>query len=178
MKFSRAIWLLLATLGCAPAGKGEATDTDGTTGASSTTDTEPTGSTTSSCITDLGMCDAQELCGTIDPKDRPGEEEYAESELCAIAALRDRTPGRLSFNTCHNNGCDSATALILGDGRVYLDRDSFDAEVMTNIDGKPILCEVIEASVLMDCLDAFDASCTWEGFFPNCDAAQRLCECP
>ena len=152
---------------------GDTTDATATSGG-----TGVDGDTTDACrFTELTECDAPKLCPIVEVKDRPGPEIYAESELCAFAALRDRTPGLLEFNDCGGSGCSSLTLLLLADGRVFGDFSSFDAEVGTSVFGPPRSCVLPEPAYFMACLAVFDSSCIWESF-TDCHAGASICECP
>ncbi|MBK7827540.1 hypothetical protein [Nannocystis sp.] len=136
------------------------------------------GDTTDACqFTELTQCDAPKLCPIVEVEFRPGPGAYAESELCAFAALRDRTPGLLEFNDCVGSGCSSLTLLLLADGRVFGDFASFDAEVGTSMFGPPRACELNEPAYFEACLAAFDSSCIWQSF-TDCHAGASICECP
>ncbi len=128
-------------------------------------------------FTELTQCDAVKLCPIVEVEFRPGPGAYAESELCAFAALRDRTPGLLEFNDCVGSGCSSLTLLLLADGRVFGDFASFDAEVGTSMFGAPRACELNEPAYFEACLAAFDSSCIWQSF-TDCHVGASICECP
>lgn len=135
------------------------------------------GEVTDCRFTALKSCGAP-LCGTVDPADRPDDVTCAASEPCAPAALRDRTAGLLSFQTCGNTGCESFTILILADGRAFRDHSSFDAEVGSQMFGRPVPCELAEAELFSDCLSAFDPSCTPDRFLVSCRNDEPICACP
>ena len=147
-----------------------------TTGAGASTGADS--NTTDTCkFTELTQCDAAALCPLVEVEDRPGPDAYADSELCAFAALRDRSPGLLEYNDCAGSGCSSLTLLILADGRVFGDFASFDAEVGTSMFGAPRPCELPEPDYFMACLAAFDPACIWQSF-TDCHAGAPICECP
>ena len=193
MKALLACLVLALVPGCvkAPADDGSTSADDDSTSASddstsasdgSTSDGSPTaddGSTTDICaVTDLEQCEASVLCPSIEVAQRPAPNVYADSEVCAFTALRDRSPGLLQYNDCAGSGCSSATFLTLADGRSFGDFGSFDAETGTSNYGRPVPCELPAPAVFAACLAAFDPKCTWAEFIAGCRRDEPMCECP
>lgn len=170
-------WILSLVIaqvaGCGKPGAGADTDTEGN-GSTSADAGDPTAMCSLSALEE---CETRVLCDEITIDDRPAPDVYADSELCAMAALRDRTPGLLKYNDCAGSGCSGVTILILADGRGFADFSSFDAEVHQSMEGPPIPCELPEAAVLTACLDEFASECTWTQF-TDCRPAEPICACP